>query len=117
MVDGEALTAEEYEDLSRRRKNERIRRWGFYIWLIIFTVVVGWQVQDNRNQIEDLKRTEAALCSFKTELSNRVVGARKFLDSHPSGIPGLPANIIRDNIVNQQKTLDSLSALHCNNNA
>lgn len=54
-----------------------------------------------------------ALCSFRDDLQKRVTSTTKFLQEHPKGIPGIPAGTLRVSLINEQHTLDSLSALKC----
>lgn len=89
-------------------------RWLFIsIWIIIFTAVVIWILHDQRNTINKIKTAQTALCVMRGDLEQRIHGANEFLRTHPKGIPGIPASLIRDNVVQQQRTLKSLAPLDC----
>src|SRR4051812_25637298 len=49
-----------------------------------------------------------ALCAFRSDLTQRVEGSKKFLRNHPQGIQGIEPSLIRDGIRNQQRTINSL---------
>lgn len=84
-----------------------------FLGLLAAVVVLLLQVGTNRHLTRDGKQAHDALCVFKADLGQRVNASREFLTTHPQGIPGIPAAVIRTSVMNQQATLDSLSALTC----
>lgn len=64
-------------------------------------------------QTSDNKQTTRALCALKDDVKRRAQSSRDYLTAHPNGAPGIPAKVIRDGIVNQQRTVDALRGLKC----
>jgi hypothetical protein len=62
----------------------------------------------------DEARTNTALCSLRADREQSNASSREFLREHPHGIPGISPAAIRQGIANQQRTIDSLSGLRCN---
>lgn len=54
-----------------------------------------------------------ALCTFQGELVATNQQSRAFLKTYPHGIAGITAASIQVGIDNRQRTIDSLSSLHC----
>lgn len=59
------------------------------------------------------RTTTQALCTFRDDLTLRVVNSIKFLKEHPNGIPGIPPRTILEGIQNQQRTILALKELSC----
>jgi hypothetical protein len=86
-------------------------RWrAMTVWVILFTAVVGWQIQINHDTAAKGDAAHAALCVFVQDLSDRTSNSERFLMEHPNGIPGIPGAVIRNSLKNQQKTLASLNS-------
>ena len=64
----------------------------------------------------DAQVTTTALCALRTDLERRVATSEAFLAEHPDGIPGISPKVIRDGIVNQQRTISALSGIDCPKN-
>ena len=62
---------------------------------------------------DTVNTTTMALCALRPDLETRVASSERFLEENPSGVPGIPAKLIQDNIRNQQRTVDALSGLSC----
>lgn len=85
------------------------------LWVVV-CVLTSWQAivaVHLRGQSAEGRRAAAALCTFRDDLARRVADSQAFLRSHPDGIPGVPASLIRNSIQNEQATLASLSDLSC----
>lgn len=54
-----------------------------------------------------------SLCTFRQDLNDRVEQSRTFLEEHPNGTPGIPAETIQQGIDNQLRTIDALNTLSC----
>lgn len=61
----------------------------------------------------DGRTTTKALCSLRTDLTNRVLASIQFLKDHPQGIEGIPVKVIIDGISNQSRTIVALKDLSC----
>ena len=89
------------------------------IYLITTLVVTAvfifgaWQTLENRELARDGDEAHDALCVLKLDLERRVGTSRQFLKDNPQGIPGIPPQVIRNGIRNQQATIDSLDKLDC----
>jgi hypothetical protein len=110
---GEAGTPGARGAQGKEPKTAKFFRTALTIWIIIFSVAVGWQVAQNRNRINDLRRTETALCNLRTDLVRRNETSRQFLKENPQGIPGITAAAIKTSIKNSERTIKSLSNLRC----
>lgn len=75
------------------------------------------QNQKTRDIVADNKElatsTTAALCTFRFDLQQRVDQSKEFLKENPEGIPGIPAETLRQTIEGQERTIASLDSLHC----
>lgn len=68
------------------------------------------QVAENQARIAHNQQANTrALCAFRSDLEKRIDAGTQFLQDHPEGIPGVPADAIRVSILNEQSTLNSLS--------
>jgi hypothetical protein len=56
---------------------------------------------------------QKALCTLRSDLEARVEVSKTFLREHPEGVAGIPAQTIRDGIVNQERTILALGGLSC----
>lgn len=88
-------------------------RWVFLLVVIAGALSNGWLFHKTSAQARQGLQAHAALCVFKHDLEVRAAGSRAFLREHPDGIPGIPASLIRNGLMNQQRTIDSLSNLNC----
>lgn len=61
----------------------------------------------------DSHSTHSALCTLRGDLQVRVTSSLKFLSDNPRGLPGIPVQVIRDSIANQQRTILALDSLNC----
>jgi hypothetical protein len=77
---------------------------------VVLYVVLGVLVVLTYSNSSD---TNHALCALRGDLEKRVESSRTFLIEHPEGIPGIPAQTIRQGLVNQQHTIQALSSLSC----
>jgi hypothetical protein len=50
---------------------------------------------------------------LKADLQTRIDQGHRFLSTHPNGIPGIPASVLRQSIHNQEATLSALHSLDC----
>jgi hypothetical protein len=82
-------------------------------WIAVFTVVVIWQVEQNREHTKEGQQARDAICALKGDLSRRITVSRQFLKERPNGIPGIPPATIKQSIDNQQQTLDALRPVKC----
>lgn len=89
-------------------------RWtALTVWIVLFTLTTGYSIRELRHQSREGVTAHQALCAFKLDLAYRVTASQEYLRTHPEGFPGIPASTLRNSIANQQRTLDSLSGLHC----
>lgn len=70
-------------------------------------------IRSNSHIAEVANNTNAALCTLRSDLEQRIDDSRQFLEDHPNGIPGISAADIQQGITNQQRTIDALSTLEC----
>ncbi len=85
---------------------KRFTKWviAFSAILLVMWIFGGWYAIN----------TNRSLCTFRSDLEQRVDGTRVFLRlSKDPLIAGVPRAAIQQNLRNQQATLDSLSGLHC----
>lgn len=61
----------------------------------------------------DGRRTNSVLCTYRTDLTARVIASTKYLQEHPNGAPGIPAKTIIDGIANQQRAIVAFKDLNC----
>lgn len=59
------------------------------------------------------QQTRKTLCAFRGELVATNQQSIDFLRTNPKGIAGITAASIQVGIDNRQRTIDSLSSLHC----
>jgi hypothetical protein len=88
-----------------RRSQKRQRNSQVVLYLVL-TVVVGYIFITTQ-------RTHDALCTLRADLQTRVSQSELFLADHPQGAFGFTPTQIRQQIQNQQNTIDSLEPLHC----
>jgi hypothetical protein len=75
-------------------------RYRKVVWLVILAVVLSFIALGGTWAM--LKRTDrsatqngTALCALRRDLEGRVTDGRRFLSTHPAGIPGIPAAQIK----------------------
>lgn len=92
------------------RMKDAIDRGTVYILLgfALFMSVAGYGLYQS---IQAGARSEAALCAFRNDLERRIESAEKFLIDHPKGIPGIPAETIKNSLQNQEATLATLDTV------
>jgi hypothetical protein len=98
------------------RSYERLGRRTQWLLALLFVVQVATGValglvyaQVADNQRAGLK----ALCTFRDDLQSRADQSKAFLITHPAGVAGISASVIRQGIVNQERTIRSLHELPC----
>lgn len=91
------------EQLLRGQKRQTRTMVVFFVALALLGVYV----------YEQQANIHSALCTFRSELVSTNQQSRDFLRTHPKGIAGVTAASIQLGIDNRQRTIDSLSSLHC----
>jgi nitrate reductase alpha subunit len=93
-------------------------RYRKVVWLVILAVVLSFIAIGGTWAL--LRRTDrsatqngAALCALRRDLEGRVTDSRRFLSTHPHGIPGIPAAQIRASITNSGRTIRALRVIDC----
>lgn len=87
----------------------------FVVALITGLLFVGgiWRVGNQQAAIEQQGKQNAnalsALCALKADLERRIKTTRKFLEQHPNGIPGIPAETLRQTLNGQRKTVRAIA--------
>lgn len=74
---------------------------------------MGWQIRSNRHLAAQGREARQGLCALKNDLKVRANASRAFLRTHPNGIPGIPADVLRQSIRNQEATLRALERTRC----
>ena len=77
--------------------------------LVILFLLVRLTIRVGDNQTANTQ----ALCALRADYQKRIDTSRKFLVTHPRGIPGISAGVIRTGIVNSQRTVTALGPLTC----
>jgi hypothetical protein len=97
------------------RVDHRYRR---VVWLVILALVLSFIAVGGTWAI--LKRTDrsttqnrAALCALRRDLESRATDSRRFLSTHPRGIPGIPPEQITASIRNSERTIRVLRVIDC----
>lgn len=93
-------------------------RWrALAVWIIAFSLFVGFQIHQNRIQGRKGSVSLRALCAFKQDLSGRIESYEDFIKAHPNGIPGISIGTLKTSLFNQRATLSSLRVLgpYCEN--
>lgn len=89
---------------------------GYLIGMVGVAVALWGQHQNTdaiRSQSQLGAQTHTAVCAFKIDLEHRVAGSIQFLASHPDGFLGITPKVLEASILNEQKTIHSLSVLRC----
>ena len=107
----------------RRRKTDHSvlpdwlpERWYRDVWLVIITVLVlliAWKTYSVASGTANNQRSNtAALCALRDDLKARlnadaakVRSSKAYLVTHPHGIPGISAALIRQSIAQQEHTV------------
>ena len=76
--------------------------------VLALTAFAGWYV-NHQLAVE----TNAALCTFVSDLQARAETTAQFLRDNPAGIAGIPEATLRQSLENQRLTIESLSGLGC----
>jgi ABC-type transporter Mla subunit MlaD len=108
------------QPISRRVAKRSLLLCGAVVGIVLAALiaVAGYQFVTQRTFSREtraaLVRTQAALCTFRQDLQDRVDSSHEFLVTHPHGIKGLAtAKQIQDDIANRQRTIQSLAGLSC----
>lgn len=95
---------------------DRLRWWTFgVVCAVVILGIVTFTVRsiDLANVEESATQNRTALCALRADLRDRVQNSKQFLRQNPGGIPGVPPSQIREGIVNQQRTIDTLKVIDC----
>lgn len=115
---------EDSEKGTREEDSERGTRKALR-FLVILTVVlyalltiVGlfgfFFIQGQRHELERVATTTLnALCALHQDIEERLENSKQFLKDHPDGIPGISVEEIQRGIDAQERTLNALSPLLC----
>ncbi len=82
-------------------------------WMIIFTLVVGYMINYNRDLAEDGKEAHDGICALKGDYQRMNRDAAAFLLKYPDGLPSIPPEIIRNSIRGRANTIAALEAVTC----
>lgn len=95
----------------------KIKKVAFTVWVIVFSILVGLGIRDNRNAAKAGQETHKAVCVLKTDYKHRIMeqkksiaGAELFVKEHPGGFAGIPVSALNVNVQNKQDTLDNLKS-------
>ena len=116
-------------------RNVTLSFWLLLLVAVLVTSCQGYQlretrhlISENRERINEHNRivmqlkvltetTNGALCSFVTNLEQRIATAQDYIADVKSGeregVPGITLTEVQQSVSNQQATLDSLSGLPC----
>ena len=92
------------------------------VWLslgvCIFAIVLllaAWKVRErDLEKIHEIAvSTNAALCTFRSDLQRRADATEEFIERHPEGIPGISRQDLVRSWKSQQATLQALDSLKC----
>jgi hypothetical protein len=91
-------------------------RWYAYVSALIALIaatslIVVFFRADRRT--DENATTLVALCALRDDIDLRIESSTKFLAEHPQGIPGIPASLIRQGLVNSKRTRTTLNVLDC----
>ena len=108
------------------RKHVTAKR-ALIVWIVIFSIVVGSGVRQNRINAQEGQQAHDAICTLKADFrlriidyNERITQAQIFIDEHPNGIPGISVKLLNDSLKNTkttrkntQSTLNSLRIVKC----
>lgn len=89
----------------------RLRRltWLTVVLYLVVIVIGAWAWWSSY-------QTKKTMCVFRNDLVQRVSASKQYLAEHGDDLPlGLTKATVESNIINQQRTIDSLSGLGCSN--
>lgn len=89
--------------------------------LIAVLTIQAWGLVTQRHLVSQGAQAHAALCVFRQDLVGRRDDSQLFLTLTPAeriekygpALGRIPSSVIRQQLKNQQATVDSLDALHC----
>lgn len=91
------------EDLQRGLR--RLAIWTGVLYLVVFGALTwNWH---------ETSRTKASLCALRGDIETRVHSSEAFLQTHPQGLPGIPAATIQQSLDGQRRTILALKNLEC----
>lgn len=86
------------------------------LYIVLFGVII-WAYIDSGNRRDAIAQvavtTKKALCTFRHDLQLRIQASEQFLKDNPNGIVGITAEQIRQSLINQKQTVESLEDLRC----
>ena len=97
------------------------------VWIIVFSIIVGFGTRQNRILAEDGQQAHDAVCALKADLRLRIKSqdtqiarSEEFIKNNPNGIPGISIKILNDSLsdskqvrTNTQNTLTALGVVVC----
>lgn len=108
------LTASWYAAVDRLDRRYRIIAWRQTATSVAVVGLVLFGIASRRHTDQQAVRNTAALCALRHDLQVRVQTSREFLIRHPHGIRDIPAKVIRDGMVGQERTIRALQVVKCN---
>jgi hypothetical protein len=86
---------------------------AFLLSVFLFVAAVGGGIYLLAHKSDEGTETHEAICALTADLEVRTEGTRRFLNDHPSGIPGIPVSTLRESLQNQERTIGALSVVSC----
>lgn len=86
------------------------------VWLAFIVIVAAGVLAlgvQAYNQIELNNSTREALCAQRASERESLEGSIAFLRKNPQGIPGIPAQLIKDGQARSRRLLTALDKVHC----
>jgi len=80
---------------------------------LVLVLVIAFSLYSQEGQIKRNEQARVALCALRQDLDLRIASSSDFLVTHPQGIPGIPASLIRQSLTNSVRTRKSLNVLDC----
>lgn len=98
--------------MTESREARDVKRWLkvlVTLTVVLYVALIGLvaYVYDGANTNRD------ALCALRADLEKRVESSRTFLLANPKGVSGIPASIVQEQIVNQERTITALAGISC----
>lgn len=101
----------------RRRERRKVRRWkgrALTIWIIVFSLYIGWGYNENRRRSIENQEAKVVFCRFQvTDSKENLQDARKYLHENPHGNPGISVSLIKRQIKKYERRLRALSSVGC----
>lgn len=110
---GKQITAEDI-----RISLQKSLRWVVTATVVLYIITLslaGYAWHEATISHDQAINAHVALCAFKEDLEGRVTSGNAYIKAHPEGIPSLhiSAGVLRNSIISEQKTVNSLSTLNC----